>query len=531
MTQHGGRSGRPDLTAHDPGPARGVDRRTVLALGGALALAGLTAAPAAATSTGPLPAAGDLGRGAPGVPARGRAASVRRAHGFLAAATDAYPEVNPGPRLAQSYADQLGLFSTAFVYDNALAILATLTAGRRHLDRARALGDGLVFALEHDPDHDDGRLRQAYNVGPYTFYDGTPQEHGLVLPDGTANVGWQFGFLGTAVGDMAWPGIALLHLHAVTRERRYLDAARRIGEWIVANTWSQAPLGGFSFGVDGGNAPIPNGSTEHNVDCVAFFRQLGSVTRDRRWSRAAEHARAFVDRMWEPDGGYLYTGTNDGTEINRDPLPLDPQTWGWLALRERRYARALDWADDALAARDVAGEGVSQLPAGAVVEGVTFSSASLTSTASYNDLPVHPQGVWLEGTAQLASALADRGARGRGSRDDRRPRRGPAAGGPGRAGGRRRRSDDRGRAAARARGRRRGVEPARLGVRVRVLPGPARRRDVVVPARRGAREPAPAGPAGLTRGLRWWGRGPSSSPPPARRRARPWWAPHPRAGG
>ncbi|CPU64583.1 Uncharacterised protein [Mycobacteroides abscessus] len=125
--------------------------------------------------------------------------------------------MNPGPRLAQSYADQLGLFSTAFVYDNALAILATLTAGRRHLDRARALGDGLVFALEHDPDHDDGRLRQAYNVGPYTFYDGTPQEHGLVLPDGTANVGWQFGFLGTAVGDMAWPGIALLHLHAVTR--------------------------------------------------------------------------------------------------------------------------------------------------------------------------------------------------------------------------------------------------------------------------------------------------------------------------
>ncbi|WP_260665598.1 Tat pathway signal sequence domain protein [Cellulosimicrobium cellulans] len=422
MTQHGGRTASHDPRDRSPAPVppRGLDRRTVLALGGALALAGLTATPAAARPGVALPTAtGAVGQTAGG-PARGRAASVQRAHGFLAAATDAYPDVNPGPRLAQSYADQLGLFSTAFVYDNALAILATLTAGRRYLDRARALGDGLVFALENDPDHDDGRLRQAYNVGPYTFYDGTPQEHGLVLPDGTANVGWQFGFLGTAVGDMAWPGIALLHLHAVTRERRYLDAARRLGEWIVANTWSQAPLGGFSFGVDGANTPIPNGSTEHNVDCVAFFRQLGAVTRDQRWSRAAEHARAFVDRMWEPDGGYLYTGTNDGTEINRDPLPLDPQTWGWLALRERRYARALDWADDALAARDVAGEGVSQLPAGTVVEGVTFSSASLTSTASYNGLPVHQQGVWLEGTAQLASALADRGARGRGSRDDRR---------------------------------------------------------------------------------------------------------------
>ncbi|ARU52292.1 Tat pathway signal sequence domain protein [Cellulosimicrobium cellulans] len=422
MTQHGGLPAPQDPRDLDPTPAprRGLDRRAVLALGGALALAGLTATPATAGPGATLPASARAVGPTGGGPARGRTASVQRAHGFLAAATDAYPDVNPGPRLAQSYADQLGLFSTAFVYDNALAILATLTAGRRHLDRARALGDGLVFALENDPDHADGRLRQAYNVGPYTFYDGTPQEHGLVLPDGTANVGWQFGFLGTAVGDMAWPGIALLHLHAVTRERRYRDAALRIGEWIVANTWSQAPLGGFSFGVDGANVPIPNGSTEHNIDCVAFFRQLGSVTRDRRWDRAAEHARAFVDRMWEPGGGYLYTGTNDGTEINRDPLPLDPQTWGWLALRERGYARALDWADDALAARDVAGEGVSQLPAGTVVEGVTFSSASLTSAASYNGLPVHQQGVWLEGTAQLASALADRGARGRGGRDDRR---------------------------------------------------------------------------------------------------------------
>ncbi len=431
MTLHGDRSAPREAApgerrAWSP-PPRAVHRRTVLALGGALALAGLAAAPATAGPGGAataVPGAVEPARGGGGT-GRGRAASVRRAHGFLAAATDAYPDVNPGPRLAQSYADQLGLFSTAFVYDNALAVLASLTAGRGGLDRARALGDGLVHAQEHDPDHDDGRLRQAYNVGPYVFYDGTPQEHGLVLPDGTANVGRQFGFLGTAVGDMAWSGIALLHLHTVTRDERYLRAARRIGDWIVANAWSQAPLGGFSFGVDGANVPIPNGSTEHNVDCVAFFRQLASTTRERRWERAREHARAFVDRMWEPDGGYLYTGTNDGTEINRDPLPLDPQTWGWLALRERRHARALDWADDALATRDVAGEGLSQLPAGTVVEGVTFSSASLTSTATYEGLPVHPQGVWLEGTAQLAAALADRGGRGHGARRDaRRGRRG-----------------------------------------------------------------------------------------------------------
>ncbi|MFC8922237.1 Tat pathway signal sequence domain protein [Cellulosimicrobium sp. NPDC057127] len=396
-----------------PRPPAGLDRRHFLALTGlgAAALTGALATPASATPA-VAPTATVLGRGGPHDDGPSGLASVRRAHAFLDVATNAYPAQNPGPRLAQSYADQLGLFSTAFVYDNALAICASLTAGRAALGRARALGDGLLLAQEHDPAHDDGRLRQAYNVGPYVFHDGTPQEHGLVLPDGTANVGWQFGFLGTAVGDMAWPGIALLHLYAATRDRRYLRGAVRIGEWIVANTWSSRPLGGFSFGVDGGNAPVPNGSTEHNVDCVAFFRHLAVATWDRRWSRASDHARAFVDRMWEPDGGYLYTGTNDGTEINRAPLPLDPQTWGWLALREGAHARALDWAGSALATRDVAGDGRSQLPEGVTVEGVTFSSASLTSTASYNGQPVHPQGVWLEGTAQLAAALADRGSRG-----------------------------------------------------------------------------------------------------------------------
>jgi len=339
--------------------------------------------------------------------------SERAAVAFVRAAADAYPDVNTGPRLAQSYTDELGLFSTAFVYDNALAICALLADGRRSsADTARALGDGLVFAQDHDPDHADGRLRQGYNVGPYTFYDGTPQPDGFVRADGHANVGWQFGFLGTAVGDMAWPGIALLQLYAATRDRRYRDAAVRIGEWITTTTWSTAPLGGFSFGVDGGDAPVPNGSTEHNVDCVAFFTMLRKVTGDRRWTDAAEHALAFVDLMWDPGSGWFWTGTDDGVEINRDPVPLDPATWSRLAIRERRYDRALDWAGTALAVTDDASAPTSQLPDGVRVSGVTFSTASLTSTAQYNDVTVHPQGVWLEGTAQLATSLLDRDRRG-----------------------------------------------------------------------------------------------------------------------
>jgi hypothetical protein len=387
----------------------------------------LTAGTAAAMAVGTQGAHAAPAGG--GVAGHGRPGRRSGAFAFLDAASRTYPDSNPGPRLAQSYADQLGLFSTAFVYDNALAVCAYLAGGRSRLADARALGDGLVYAMEHDPGYSDGRLRQAYNVGPYVFYDGTPQDHGLVLPDGSANIGWQFGFLGTAVGDMAWPGIALVQLYEATRDRTYLRAAVRIGEWITDRTWSTQPLGGFSLGVDGQDVSLPNGSTEHNIDCVSFFTQLRSATRDDRWRLASDHAYAFLGRMWNDVDGYFYTGTNDGVVINPEPLPLDPQTWSWLTLREDRYVESLDWAASALAVTDTAASPNSQVPEGVSVSGVTFSTGSLTSTASYNDLPVNPDGVWMEGTAQLATALADRDRCGKGWGRSRSRGRGGRAGG------------------------------------------------------------------------------------------------------
>jgi hypothetical protein len=392
------------------GPA--LSRRSLIGAGLGISAAGLTAA-------GPGQAF------AAGSPRARPASGPARGHAFLAAAMDAYPD-HGGIRLTQSYTDQAGLFSTAFTYDNALAVLAHLAARTEAgLTRAEALGDALLYAQDHDPAHDDGRLRQAYNVGPYTFYDGSLQPDGFVRADGTANVGTQFGFTGTAVGDMAWAGIALGALARRTGARRFLAGAVRIGEWIERTGRTDEPLGGYKFGVDGADQKLPFTSTEHNTDLICLFGRLARLTGDRVWRERRARAEAFVQRMWEPSGGFFYTGTNDGVTVNKSPIPEDTQTWTYLALgsRTRGHSRSLDWAAAELAVRDHSGRPNSTVPAGQSYEGVTFSSASLLAN---EDAPIaqgQPRpdrnGVWFEGTAHLALALRERGARG----DEARARR------------------------------------------------------------------------------------------------------------
>ncbi|MGW6547879.1 Tat pathway signal sequence domain protein [Streptomyces massasporeus] len=392
------------------GPA--LSRRSLIGAGLGISAAGLTAA-----GTGQVHAAGSAGARPSSGPGRG--------HAFLAAAMDAYPD-HGRIRLTQSYTDQAGLFSTSFTYDNALAILAHLAARTpAGLTRAKVLGDALLHAQDHDPSYDDGRLRQAYNTGPYTFYDGSLQPDGFVRADGTANVGTQFGFTGTAVGDMAWAGIALSALARRTGARRFLTGAVRIGEWIERTGRTDEPLGGYKFGVDGANQKLPFTSTEHNTDLVCLFGRLALLTGDRVWRERRARAEAFVKRMWEPAGGFFYTGTNDGVTVNKAPVPEDTQTWTHLAFgsRGRGCSRSLDWAASELAVLDHSGRTNSTVPAGQSYEGVTFSSASLLANEGAPIADGQPKpdrnGVWFEGTAHLALALRDRAARG----DEARARR------------------------------------------------------------------------------------------------------------
>jgi hypothetical protein len=381
---------------------RTITRRTLLGAGtAAAALTAIGAGSAAAAGIAPVTGPRD---------------PQLRGYAFLDAAMDGYPD-HGTIRLAQSYTDQAGLFSTAFTYDNALTILAYLAhPSRTARKRAAALGDALLYAQAHDPQYADGRLRQAYNVGPYVFYDGSSQPDGFVRADGTVNVGTQFGFTGTAVGDMAWAGIALTALAERTGARRFLTGAVRIGEWVENNARTDQPLGGYKFGVDGADAKLPYSSTEHNIDLTCLFKRLARLTGKRVWLERRARAEAFVQGMWNSPGGFFYTGTNDGTTINTSPVPEDTQTWSYLSLRDRRRAGSVGWAADRLAVLDTADRPNSTVPAGQSYEGVTFSSASLVANEDAPIAPFQPKpdrnGVWFEGTAHLALALRERCAPG-----------------------------------------------------------------------------------------------------------------------
>ncbi|MBA8793561.1 hypothetical protein FHX74_001166 [Friedmanniella endophytica] len=379
-------------------PAGAFGRRVALGSGAAavgLGLAGLGTGTASATPTGS--AGFDLGsapaRRDDGLPT----VDARRAVRFLQGVTDAYRV--SGPRLAQSYQDASGLNDIAFVYDNALTIIALLVGGDR--TRAAAIGDALIYAQDHDSQFSDGRLRQAYHADTF------------VNADGTAHVGYEFGLVGTAVGDMAWSGIALAQLARATGQRRFRDAAVRIGTWIQTNANSTTGLGGYTFGATAGLET--HKSTEHNIDVYAFFTLLARLTKSSVWTTRAAHAWAFVEQLWNADGGFFWTGSDDGTAINKNPLqlPEDVQSWSWLAARDRDRDAALDWAWGNLASTDTPLRQNSALTGNQRVTGAVFASGSLLTDPTqkiggqvYNPLP-DPAAVWFEGTGQLACALVD----------------------------------------------------------------------------------------------------------------------------
>lgn len=301
------------------------------------------------------------------------------------------------PRLLLSYETQPSplesdavVRNAAFVYDNALALRLFLAVGERR--RARLLADALATAVERDRYFSDGRIRNAYQAGDLVAAPGwlSYGRSGAVrLPGWYDPVRQQWledeYQVSTDTGNVAWAMLALLSFAEATGERRPLAAAERLAEWVERNCRDLRGAGGYTGGFRGWE-PAPRKlsykATEHNLDLYAAFRRLYRLTNHPKWLDRAAHAKRFVAAMWDRTERKFWTGTlDDGETVNRAVVPLDVQAWAVLALGEERgrYTAALDYAEQ----HHRVGAGF--------------------------DFNEDRDGVWYEGTAQMAVAYRHTG--------------------------------------------------------------------------------------------------------------------------
>jgi hypothetical protein len=280
-------------------------------------------------------------------------------------------------RLVQSYARgvlEKRHYTDSVSYDDALIVDALLARGAgEDVARAELLGEALLYVQANDPAH-DGRVRAAYAPTPLTA-PGAVQ-----LTDSSSDV-----------GNMAWVGQALVQLYARSGNATFLAGARRIGEWIQSNAYDSRGSGGYTGGIAANGSRLLWKSTEHNIDVLSFFELLAAATHEGVWSARAGWARSFVTSMWNAAQGMFFIGSGeDGVTVNTSSFPEDVNSWSYLAMKDPAYAASLDWEVSHLS---VSRRGFS---------GVSFCSGDRS-------------GVWFEGTAHLADALALRGAPGDGA--------------------------------------------------------------------------------------------------------------------
>lgn len=289
----------------------------------------------------------------------------------------------------------LVLRNLAFTYDNALVLLAFLAEGSSDsLRRARLIGDAFVYAAENDRFFDDGRVRTAYAAGDIRLPPGW-------MPNGRLGTVPVSGFFSenrqeffeveqeaVDVGNNSWTMIALLALFERTKDQRYLEAGRRVGEFIATFRNESGSFQGF-FGriLDPESSELDRldfASVEHNLDVAAAFRTMAALTSEEPWRSGSLHAAQFVEAMWEEERGCYLAGTANPELRNQEvgQLPLDVQPWAVLAIPSVRdtHPTVLECAE-------------------------RFHRTDHHGFSGY-DFNDDRDGVWFEGTAHMATAYA-----------------------------------------------------------------------------------------------------------------------------
>jgi len=263
-----------------------------------------------------------------------------------------------------------GLASTAFVYDNALAVIALVACG--DATNATIIGNALSLAARSDRTFKDGRVRNAYRPGPV-------REEPSALPgwwDDKQKI-WAEDAAqdGSSTGNIAWAALALVTLHQATKEPSYLADAEHLIDWVIANVSTGYGFRGGVHGYDPQQVKLTWISTEHNVDVYAAASWLFRLTGERKYADAASQARHFLERAFDSD--HFLLGTKpDGSLADPSMLALDVQLWPWMAIPDAPapWRSALNFAATHLAVKD----------------GFDFNGDR--------------DGLWVEGTAQASLA-------------------------------------------------------------------------------------------------------------------------------
>lgn len=275
--------------------------------------------------------------------------------------------------------------NACFIYDNALAMIALLARKEDDdLRRARLLADTFVCAQDNDRYYSDGRLRNAYMSDLIDPQTGKVRLPGWWDPEENKWSEDEYQ-VSTYTGNMAWVIVALAQYYEAQEGEKYKDAAVSMGEWIIEHTYDTRGAGGYTGGYKGWE-PDPGEitwkSTEHNIDVYVAFKWLYRITEDSIWLERAFHAISFVEAMWAPALRHFWTGTlNDGVTINKENVPLDIQAWAVMTLGN--YNDALSWAEE-----------------NCYTEADGFKGF---------DFNTDKDGVWFEGTGQMAVAYQTKG--------------------------------------------------------------------------------------------------------------------------
>ncbi|MBW5447296.1 hypothetical protein GE107_14665 [Cohnella sp. CFH 77786] len=177
----------------------------------------------------------------------------------------------------------------SWIYDDALAVIAFSLSGDRK--RASSILDSLSQLQRSD-----GSLDMSYDI-----YKG---EISPLIRS----------------GSLAWVGYSALKYELVTKDKKYRKFAIRIADYLL--TQQNKKTGSIRGGPD-----VKWYSTEHNIDCFFFFRELSLLTRETRFERAAESVKeALLNFHWSAKENRFFQGVDDPAGA------LDTNSWGGIFL-------------------------------------------------------------------------------------------------------------------------------------------------------------------------------------------------------